>query len=90
MTVRAGWNHGDNPVRNNEQTFNIIAPGIVTDHLTMGMTYALSPTSELTMSYMHAFEKEQSGVTSPNAQVGGSEKIRMTQDSLGIAYGLKY
>jgi len=90
MTMRAGWNHGDNPVRNKEQTFNIIAPGIVTDHMTLGMTYALSPASELTVSYMHAFEQEQSGATSPNFAVGGTEKIRMSQDSLGIAYGMKY
>ena len=35
-------------------TFNIIAPGVVQDHYTLGFTYNLSKDSELTMAYMHA------------------------------------
>ena len=45
LTLRAGYNHTDNPIGSRDVTFNILAPGVVTDHVTLGMTYALSPSS---------------------------------------------
>lgn len=90
LTLRAGYNRGDNPIKAGEQTFNIIAPGIVTDHYTLGMTYGLSKETEITVSYMHAAENSVSGPTSPYFPVGGTETIRMYQNSLGIAYGMKF
>lgn len=35
---RAGYNHGSNPIRGSDVTFNILAPGVVTDHVTLGLT----------------------------------------------------
>ena len=70
-------------------TFNIIAPGVVKDHVTLGFTYALSKQSELTMAYMHAFENSveaPSLYTNWLGAAGGTEKIKMYQNSLGIAY----
>lgn len=90
LTLRAGYNRGDNPIKSGEQTFNIIAPGVVTDHYTLGITYGLSKGSEVTVSYMHAAEKSVSGPTSPYFPVGGTETIKMYQNSLGIAYGMKF
>lgn len=90
LTLRAGYNRGDNPIKSGEQTFNIIAPGVVTDHYTLGMTYELSKGSEITVSYMHAAEKSVTGPTSPYFPVGGTETIKMYQNSLGIAYGMKF
>jgi len=90
LTLRAGLNHGTNPIKSGEQTFNIIAPGVVTDHYTLGMTYGVSKGSEITVSYMHAAEKSVSGSTNPNFPVGGAETIKMYQNSLGIAYGMKF
>lgn len=93
LTLRAGINHGDNPIKSGEQTFNIIAPGTVTDHYTLGATYAVTKDSEVTVAYMHAQEKSVSGPTSPyfGASVStGTETIKMYQNSLGIAYGMKF
>ena len=91
LTLRAGINHGDNPIQSGEQTFNIIAPGVVTDHYTLGATYALSKNSEVTVAYMHAQEKTVSGPTNPYYfPVGGTETIKMYQNSLGVAYGMKF
>ena len=91
-TLRAGYNHTDNPIQGRDVTFNIIAPGVVKDHLTLGFTYALSNDSELTMAYMHAF---QNSVQAPSlftnwlGAAGGTEKIQMYENSLGIAYSMK-
>ena len=86
-TMRAGFNHGDNPIHSADTFNNIIAPGVVKDHLTMGTTYVTSTGGELTVAYTHAFENS---ITGPNAAVPTSPTtIRMHQDILGIAYGWK-
>ena len=92
LTLRAGYNHTDNPISNRDVTFNIIAPGVVQDHVTLGFTYGLSKDSELTMSYMHAFENSVSGPSLFNNWLGdnATDRIQMHQDSLGIAYGMKF
>lgn len=90
LTVRAGWNHGDNPIKAADATFNILAPGVVEDHLTLGFTYTLPSGGEITMAYMHAFSNSVSGTTNPTYfPVGGTDQIKMHQDSIGIAYGMK-
>lgn len=90
LTLRAGFNKGGNPVKSGEQTFNILAPGVVTDHYTLGMTYGVTKDSELTVAYMHAKENSVSGGTNPYFGAGGTETIKMYQNSLGIAYGMKF
>lgn len=91
LTVSVGYDHSDNPIQARDTTFNIIAPGVVQDHYTAGVTYALSKASEITASYMHAMKKTVTGA--PNAvyfPMGGTEEIHMYQNSLGIAYGVKF
>lgn len=91
LTLRAGINHGDNPIKSGETTFNILAPGVVTDHYTLGATYGVTKNSDVTVAYMHAQEKSVSGA--PNVSyfpMGGTETIKMYQNSLGIAYGMKF
>ncbi|MEW6590739.1 MAG: outer membrane protein transport protein [Pseudomonadota bacterium] len=90
LTLRAGYNHGDNPIMARDVTFNILAPGVVKDHVTLGFTYTLASGNELSMSYMHAFKNDVTGT--PNTQyfpVGGTEKIEMYQNALGIQYSWK-
>jgi long-chain fatty acid transport protein len=93
--LRAGYNHSDNPIQGRDVTFNIIAPGVVKDHLTLGFSYKLSGDSELTMAYMHAFKNsvEASSLFNafmPPGVTAGTEKIQMYEDSLGIAYSVKW
>jgi long-chain fatty acid transport protein len=91
LLLRAGYNHSDNPIQSRDVTFNILAPGIVQDHLTLGFTYTLPGGSEITMAYMHAFEKSVSGpANNPNFPVGGTETLTMSENSLGIAWGWKF
>jgi long-chain fatty acid transport protein len=84
-TYRAGYNHGDNPIQSRDATFNMLAPGLVSDHLTLGLTYTTSSGGELTLSYMHAFEESVTGTS----MMGGNDTINMYQDAIGIAYGWK-
>ena len=60
-------------------------------HITLGATWTLDNKSELTVSYMHAFSNS---VTGPSVTsllgIGGTETLTMKQDSLGVAYGMKF
>lgn len=90
LTLRAGYNHSSQPIRRSETFFNIIAPGVVQDHITLGATWVLPNKSELSFAYMHAFEEKVKGSGSiPTGFGGGEANLQMYQDSLGIAYGWK-
>lgn len=88
LDVRAGVNVGDNPIKSRDVSFNILAPGVVTTHYTLGATYGLSDTSEVTLAYMYAPSNSVSGSSMFNAQMpAGNETIKMSQQSLGIQFG---
>lgn len=93
LTLRAGYDRSENPIRSSDVTINILAPGIVQNHLTLGLTHKTSTGGELTLSYMHAFSKTVSGPSFFNGFTAplssGNETIKMHQDSIGIAYGWK-
>jgi len=91
VTLRAGYITLKQPIPSNQTFLNILAPGVVEDHLTLGATWKMGTNGELTVMYMHAFEKEVNGSGSiPMAMGGGEANLRMSQDSLGVAYGWKY
>ena len=85
LVMRAGYNHGDNPIGASDVTLNILAPGVIKDHASLGMTYTTSTGGELTVAYVHAFENSVSGTSS----FGGTDTIKMYQNSLGVSYGWK-
>lgn len=86
LTLRAGLNIADNPIQSRDVSFNIVAPGVTTTHLTLGGTYALSSSTELTVAYMHAPKKSVTG----QSFLAGTETIRMSQNSLGFQVGMKF
>ena len=89
LTLRAGYNHSTQPIPKSETFFNILAPGVVQDHLTLGATWTLSDKSELSVSYMHAFENSVKGQNSIPGFGGGEANLKMYEDSIGVAYGWK-
>ena len=94
-TLRAGFNYGKSPIGDsaNDISFNIIAPGVVEKHLTLGLTYKTSSGGELTLAYMHAFTNTVTGPSAITTFAGGAnfgtESLKMYQNSLGVAYGWK-
>ena len=88
LTLRAGWNHTDNPVSPENVFFNTIAPGVVKDHLTLGATYALSKSMEISADYVHAFKNTVTGTMTQSG--GGGEELSMSQNTLGVSVGWKF
>ena len=90
-TLRGGFVTLKQPIPASQTLFNILAPGVVENHATLGATWQMSNQSELTLGYMHAFEKKVNGSGSiPPGLGGGEANLRMSQNSLGIAWGWKY
>jgi long-chain fatty acid transport protein len=92
MTLRAGVSTNRQPIPARETFFNILAPGVVENHLTLGGTWTLANKNELTVGYMHAFKKNVngSGSVAPTGMGAGEANLHMSQDSLGLAYGIKF
>jgi long-chain fatty acid transport protein len=90
FTVRAGYSHNTQPIPASQTMFNILAPGIVQDHVTLGTTWDVTKTNQLTLAYMHAFQQNVNGVGAiPLGFGGGNANLHMYEDSLGIAYSWK-
>ena len=95
LTLRAGLSTNRQPIPSGQTFFNILAPGVVENHLTLGGTMTLANKNELTAGYMHAFKKTVNGALSIGGafggMVGGGEaNLHMSEDSLGVAYGIKF
>jgi long-chain fatty acid transport protein len=95
LTLRTGLNISQNPVQSRDVTFNILAPGVTTSHITLGGTYAMSPSTELTLSYMRAPKQSVTGSSLFNnigfgPTAGGTETVRMSQQSLGVQVGWRF
>jgi long-chain fatty acid transport protein len=90
-TLRGGYTYVTQPIPESQTFLNILAPGVVQNHLTLGATWATSKTGELSFNYIHAFEKTVNGSGSIPMNLGGGEAdIKMYQNSLGVAYGWKF
>lgn len=88
VTLRAGYNYGKNPIPASETFFNIIAPGVVEHHLTLGATIKVNEKYEVTFAYTHAFENTAKGSGSIQPAFGGGEvDLTMYQNSFGISVG---
>jgi long-chain fatty acid transport protein len=88
-TWRAGYSIGDQPIPRSEVLFNILAPGVIKEHLTFGATRSFG-NSELKLAVMRAFNHSVEG---PNAlEAPGQQKIRLTmgQWEVSVGYGWKF
>ncbi len=88
LTLRAGLNHCDQPIPDNQTLLNMLAPGVVQNHLSLGATWTLADKSEISVAYVHAFSQTVNGAGSIPPQMGGGEaNITMHEDSIGVSYG---
>jgi len=67
----------------------MLAPGVIENHLTLGATWQLGGGKELSVAYMHGFKKTVSGGLPPTLG-GGTADLRMSQNSLGVAFGWQF
>ena len=90
-TGRAGWNYAKSPIDENTKIiFNLLAPAIAQNHLTLGGTYRMSPTMEINGSFVHAFKFKQAGPTYVSDDGSNLGSLEMEQNSLGASFSMKF
>jgi len=84
MTLRAGLSHGQQPVESSEVLFNIMAPGVIERHFTLGASYRLRNERELSLMLMYAPENAVRGPNTfdPTQQI----ELKMHQFELEIGF----
>lgn len=91
LTLRGGYSHATQPVPEDQTFLNILAPGVVQNHITVGFGWKLDAKSELSGYYGHAFNEEVKGKGSIGVGFGGGEaNVRLKENILGVAYGWKF
>jgi len=84
FTGRVGYNHGKNPIP--DQNVNYLWPAIVEDHYTVGFGYAFSKQSEVNFGLSYAPEVSVTG-TGPNPPFGnGGMTIKHSQVNWQLMY----
>ena len=88
-TYRVGYSHADQPIPDSETLFNILAPAVIEDHITAGMTMKMSGNQEFNISGMYA---PSNSVKGDNPFDGGLTQIEieMTQWEIQAGWAWKY
>lgn len=95
ITLRAGYSRNGQPIPQSQTLFNILAPGVVTRHYTLGGTWRHGH-HEITFNYMYAPKETVHGKNSiPDAAIpippdsfgGGEADIWLKERIIGLSYG---
>jgi long-chain fatty acid transport protein len=88
-TLRAGYAHCNQPVPDSEVLFNILAPGVIEDHITVGFSALLSQKAKLHFALVRGLSASVEGANPLEAP--GQQKIQLKMDQwlgeLGFSFG---
>lgn len=97
VRLLGGFNYGSQPIPESETLLNMLSPGVVESHLTLGATIEAYKGVEVTLAFMHALETEVDGSGaipegSPEDMRpgGGDSSIRMSENSFGVGVGWSF
>lgn len=85
---RGGFSYGEQPIPDSEVLFNILAPGVIECHATLGVTKKFGDKHELDFALMRAFPKEVKGRNSLDPQQ--TIELRMDQWEFSLGYSYKF
>ncbi len=86
-TWRAGYSFTDQPIGSDQMSFNILAPGVIEDHFTVGFTKTMTGGNELNLSFMYAPTSEVDGPN--NFDPSQTVHLEMKQFELEVSYSWK-
>ncbi|RMG38945.1 MAG: hypothetical protein D6732_04675 [Methanobacteriota archaeon] len=78
LALRAGFSTGGQPIPDSEVLFNILAPGVIEQHFTLGFSKVLLPTVTLNVAGMYAPSKSVEG-KNPMEISGQTIELKMNQ-----------
>jgi long-chain fatty acid transport protein len=84
LILRAGYSDADEPWKDVNTLFNVLAPATVEKHASLGATYKLDKQSRVNLAFTHAFENTIDGTSQFTGPQTGH--VRMSQNILQISY----
>jgi long-chain fatty acid transport protein len=88
VTLRAGYSHATQAVPADQTFFNVLAPGVVQDHITIGFSWKQDAHGEWSGYYGHALDKTVKGPRAiPDGFGGGDANVHLKENILGVSYG---
>lgn len=85
---RVGYSHSDQPIASDQVLFNILAPGVIEDHITAGYTHVFSDNSEINVEIMHALKESVKGANAFNPTQ--TIELEMQQFEVGVSWSRKF
>jgi long-chain fatty acid transport protein len=91
-TWRAGYSFGKQPIEGgmnpltSQVLFNILAPGVVEQHLTIGISKTISDDQEIDFAVMRAFPKSVTGINPLDPFAGQTIELKMDQWEFSIGF----
>ena len=87
-TWRVGFSTGDQPIPPSEVLFNILAPGVMEEHITAGFTRDLGTGRAFSLSLMHA---PSASVSGPNPlELPGQQTIELEMEQWDLELGFSW
>jgi len=88
MSWRVGYSHSDQPIPDSEVLFNILAPAVIQDHVTFGLSKDIGANQEFNFAAGYALNNSVEG---PNAFDPGQKiKIEMSQIDIQAGWAWKF
>jgi len=88
LTIRAGYLYNTNPIRNVNTLFNVQAPAIIQNTLSLGASYQLTENVTASLAWMHGFRNDIQG---PILQLPGSTvRLDAQLDALWFGVNIKF
>ena len=84
LSLRVGYSDADEPWKDVNTLFNILAPATVEKHASLGATYRIDRRSRISFAFTHAFKNTIQGTSQFTGPQTGY--VRMSQNMLQIGY----
>jgi long-chain fatty acid transport protein len=87
VTLRGGYNHGGNPISRSQAFFNIPAPAIIQDHISVGLGYKVSRRFDISAAYYRGLKNSVSGpIPNPALPPGSTVTSSLDEDSVLLQF----
>jgi long-chain fatty acid transport protein len=88
LTLRGGYLYNTNPIPNPVTLFNVQAPGIITNTLTLGASFQVTENVTASLAWMHGF---RNAIQGPILQIPGSSvRLDAQVDTLWTGVNVKF
>ena len=86
LTVRLGYSHNTNPIKASDVMLNILAPGVVTDHISAGLSWNMSKNLTIDVAAGYVPRHDLTGIN----VFGGGQVIKLSMEQYEASLGVRY